>query len=99
MLRPGRLALQLELPLPDEKSRLEILQNACATIKINDTLSLPQLAKETKGYTGAALQDLVQQSLLQAMAEKSLAAATGSPTSVSLSRAILEQRIKKLPTN
>lgn len=99
VLRPGRLALQLELPLPDEKSRLEILQNACATIKINDTLSLPQLAKETKGYTGAALQDLVQQSLLQAMAEKSLAAATGSPTSVSLSRAILEQRIKKLPTN
>lgn len=61
-LRPGRFEIQMEIGMPDEKARLEILEIHTKEIRIHfDTsVDLRQLAKETKGFSGADLVGLVR---------------------------------------
>ncbi|XP_066593238.1 vesicle-fusing ATPase 2-like [Prorops nasuta] len=64
LLRPGILEVQMEINLPDENGRLQILQIHTATMRENDNLSsdvdLRELAEKTKNFTGAELEDLVR---------------------------------------
>lgn len=71
LLRPGRLEVHIEISLPDEQGRLQILQIHTTTMKksglLSDDVNLPLLASVTKNYSGAELMGLVQNSATWAM--------------------------------
>ncbi|KAM3475232.1 hypothetical protein MY8738_007502 [Beauveria namnaoensis] len=64
LLRPGRLEVHLEISLPDEEGRLEILKIHTSKMKTNGLLdpdvNLEELAGLTKNYSGAELNGLVK---------------------------------------
>ena len=73
ILRPGRLELHVEVSLPDEKGRLEILKIHTKKMKENkvldDDVDLEKLAKLTKNYTGADIESLVKLATSNALSE------------------------------
>lgn len=62
LLRPGRLEVHVEISLPDEHGRHQILQIHTAKMKTNRMLaqdvSLEALAANTKNYSGAEIEGL-----------------------------------------
>ncbi|GLT52488.1 hypothetical protein SLA2020_258280, partial [Shorea laevis] len=62
--RPGRLEVQVEISLPDENGRLQILQIHTNKMKENSFLApdvyLQELAARTKNYSGAELEGVVK---------------------------------------
>jgi vesicle-fusing ATPase len=64
LLRPGRLEVQIEISLPDEFGRGQILKIHTAKMKENkvmgDDVNLPELAAMTKNFSGAELSGLVK---------------------------------------
>eukprot|EP00249_Psilotum_nudum_P022983 c28712_g1_i1 orf=181-2289(+) len=64
LLRPGRLEVQIEIGLPDERGRIQILQIHSSKMKENSFLSadvnLEELAARTKNFSGAELEGLVK---------------------------------------
>ncbi|CAL9135081.1 unnamed protein product [Musa textilis] len=64
LLRPGRLEVHVEINLPDENGRLQILQIHTSKMKENSFLaadvSLQELAAHTKNYSGAELEGVVK---------------------------------------
>ncbi|CAE6182417.1 unnamed protein product [Arabidopsis arenosa] len=64
LLRPGRLEVHIEIGLPDDAGRLEILQIHTKMMKENSFLSpdvnLQELAAQTKNYSGAELEGVVK---------------------------------------
>lgn len=64
LLRPGRLEVQIEIGLPDERGRVQILQIHSSKMKENSFLSadvnLEELAARTKNFSGAELEGLVK---------------------------------------
>nr|CAD1824139.1 unnamed protein product [Ananas comosus var. bracteatus] len=64
LLRPGRLEVHVEINLPDENGRLQILQIHTNKMKENSFLapdvSLQELAARTKNYSGAELEGVVK---------------------------------------
>jgi proteasome regulatory subunit len=55
LLRPGRFDRIIEIPLPDEKGRLSILNVHCRSLTIEDSVNLEEVAKQTEGKNGADL--------------------------------------------
>ncbi|EOD30686.1 hypothetical protein EMIHUDRAFT_456468 [Emiliania huxleyi CCMP1516] len=64
LLRPGRLEVQVEISLPDEHGRHQILSIHTAKMRENKYLSpdvsLEELAAETKNFSGAEIEGLVR---------------------------------------
>ncbi|KAI5750413.1 hypothetical protein M8J76_015458 [Diaphorina citri] len=64
LLRPGRLELQMEISLPNEDGRVQILQIHTAKMrsykKLADDVNLKELAALTKNFSGAELEGLVR---------------------------------------
>jgi len=63
MLRPGRLEIHVEITLPDEAGRKEILLIHTASIRASGmmaTVDIDLLAKKTKNFTGAEIEALVK---------------------------------------
>ncbi|XXG77398.1 hypothetical protein AAC387_Pa08g1560 [Persea americana] len=64
LMRPGRLEVQVEISLPDESGRLQILQIHTNKMKENSFLAadvnLQELAARTKNYSGAELEGVVK---------------------------------------
>lgn len=64
LMRPGRLEVHLEISLPDEEGRLEILKIHTSKMRTNGLLdtdvNLEELAGLTKNYSGAELNGLVK---------------------------------------
>lgn len=64
LLRPGRLEQHVEISLPDEKGRVQILNIHTAKMRSNKNLdrdvSLEDLARRTKNFSGAELSGLVR---------------------------------------
>lgn len=62
-LRPGRLDLQLKVPLPDQEARVELLRLALAGRPISRELKNPktlmELANKMDGWTGADIHHLI----------------------------------------
>ena len=56
LLRPGRFEVKVEIGLPDEQGRLQILKIHTELMIKNDRLdtdvNLEELAKKTKNFTG-----------------------------------------------
>lgn len=64
LLRPGRLEVHVEIGLPDEAGRVQVLNIHTAKIKaakrLGDDVDVAELAAMTKNYTGAELEGLVR---------------------------------------
>lgn len=64
LLRPGRLEIHVEISLPDETGRVEILKVHTNTLRKNDVLDhdvdIAELASMTKNFSGAELSGLVR---------------------------------------
>ena len=60
ILRPGRLDQLIYIPLPDDKSRVQILRACLRKSPIHKDVDLDFLAKSTKGFSGADLTEICQ---------------------------------------
>uniref|UniRef100_A0AAX7SWK5 Vesicle-fusing ATPase n=1 Tax=Astatotilapia calliptera TaxID=8154 RepID=A0AAX7SWK5_ASTCA len=71
LLRPGRLEVKMEIGLPDETGRIQILNIHTARMRENKLLAsdvdVKELAVETKNYSGAELEGLVRAAQSTAM--------------------------------
>jgi cell division protease FtsH len=71
LLRPGRFDRQVVVPIPDVKGREEILKVHSKRTPLSDDVNLGVLARGTPGFTGADLENLVNEAaLLAARLEK-----------------------------
>ena len=69
ILRPGRFDLVLELPLPDEKTRLEILKIHTRGRPMASDIDLAKLAKRMENVAGAELEALCRRAVMSAIRE------------------------------
>jgi len=69
VLRPGRLDQLVYIPLPDEASRLAILKANLRKSPIADDVDVNDIAKYTKGYSGADLTEICQRACKLAIRE------------------------------
>jgi transitional endoplasmic reticulum ATPase len=69
LLRPGRLESHVEVPLPDEAARREILHVHTDEKPLADDVDLDALAADTDGLSGADLEALVREASMTAIQE------------------------------
>lgn len=63
--RPGRFDRELEIAIPDEDGRFEILQIKMKDMKTDPDVDLFQIARDTHGFIGADLQQLTLEAALE----------------------------------
>ena len=63
IIRPGRLDQLVYIPLPDDDSRLKVLESALRKSPVSDDVNLKALADYTKGYSGADLTEICQRAV------------------------------------
>ncbi len=66
LLRPGRFDRQVVVPVPDVKGREQILKVHSKRTPLAEDVNLPVLARGTPGFTGADLENLVNEAALLA---------------------------------
>ncbi|XP_074545460.1 ATP-dependent zinc metalloprotease YME1L1b isoform X2 [Halichoeres trimaculatus] len=66
LIRPGRFDMQVTVPKPDVKGRTEILNWYLKKIKVDPTIEANIIARGTVGFSGADLENLVNQAALKA---------------------------------
>lgn len=59
LLRPGRFERIIELNLPDELAREQILEVLTINIPLSSKIKLSQIAKESEGFSGADLKGII----------------------------------------
>lgn len=68
--RPGRFDRELDMGIPDEKGRLEILQIKTRDMRLGKDIDLDVLARGSHGYVGADLQQLCMEAALECIRGK-----------------------------
>ncbi|CAM9755684.1 unnamed protein product [Phaeothamnion confervicola] len=68
--RFGRFDRELDIGVPDEDGRLEVLRIKTRHMKLSDDVELEQIAKDTHGFVGADLSQLCMEAALQCIREK-----------------------------
>jgi cell division protease FtsH len=66
LLRPGRFDRQVVVPVPDVKGREEILRVHVKKTILGDNVDMQTLARGTPGFTGADLENMVNEAALMA---------------------------------
>jgi cell division protease FtsH len=66
LLRPGRFDRQVFVPQPDLKGRLEIIKVHTRNIPVDERVDLEKIARGTPGFSGADLENLVNEAALLA---------------------------------
>ncbi|MDR2737691.1 MAG: ATP-dependent zinc metalloprotease FtsH [Puniceicoccales bacterium] len=69
LLRPGRFDRQIVIDLPDLNGREEILKVHAKKIKLDGSVVLKDVARSTSGFSGADLENLLNESALLAARE------------------------------
>jgi transitional endoplasmic reticulum ATPase len=69
LLRPGRIDRFVFIPPPDEKARLQILKVHTKNTPLAKDVDLNEIAKRTEGFSGADLEALVRESVMNALRE------------------------------
>jgi len=64
LLRPGRFDRRITIPTPDLKGRLEILKIHSRNKKLSDNVNLESIAEDTAGFTGAELENILNESAI-----------------------------------
>ena len=68
--RFGRFDREIDLGVPDESGRLEILNIHTRAMKLDDSVDLEKVAKDTHGFVGADLAELCCEAGMQCIREK-----------------------------
>jgi len=68
--RPGRFDRELDMGIPDEVGRLEILQIKTRDMRLGTDVDLDLLARNSHGYVGADLQQLCMEAALECIRGK-----------------------------
>lgn len=66
LTRPGRFDIQINVPLPDVRGRVQILQHHARKIKLAGDVDFSVIARGTSGFSGADLANLVNQAAIKA---------------------------------
>ena len=66
LTRPGRFDRRIDISLPDRKARYKILSVHARTIPLSDSVKLMEWAAKTPGYSGADLQNLLNEAAIYA---------------------------------
>ncbi|MCD6434067.1 MAG: AAA family ATPase, partial [Candidatus Diapherotrites archaeon] len=67
LLRPGRIDLKIEIPLPNKKERLEILKIHTRGMPLAKNVSLEAIARQTANFSGADLEALCKEAGMNAI--------------------------------
>ena len=67
LLRPGRFDRQVTVALPDKNARMEILKVHARNKTLDKSVTLEYLAKRTPGFSGADLENLLNEAALLAV--------------------------------
>ncbi len=67
LMRGGRFDRIIEIPPPDEKTRLEILKIHTKAMPITKAVNLPEIATKTDGYTGADIENVCREAGMAAI--------------------------------
>lgn len=67
LLRPGRFDRQVNIELPDLSGRREILDLYSARVKVSPDVNLMDVARGTTGFSGADLENLLNEAALHAV--------------------------------
>lgn len=70
LVRPGRFDMQVTVPRPDVKGRTEILNWYLSKIKVDTAVEAEIIARGTVGFSGAELENLVNQAALKAAVDE-----------------------------
>ena len=70
LLRPGRFDRQITIPTPDLKGRLEILKIHSKDKRISEDVNLESIAEDTAGFTGAELENILNEAAIIATKNK-----------------------------
>ncbi|KAJ1378188.1 P-loop containing nucleoside triphosphate hydrolase [Sesbania bispinosa] len=68
--RFGRFDREIDIGVPDEVGRLEVLRIHTKNMKLSDNVDLERVARDTHGYVGADLAALCTEAALQCIREK-----------------------------
>jgi transitional endoplasmic reticulum ATPase len=68
--RPGRFDRELDMGIPDEQGRLEIVQIKTRDMRLGEDVDLELVARNTHGYVGADLQQLCMEAALECIRGK-----------------------------
>lgn len=66
LLRPGRFDVQVTVPVPDYKGRKELFDHYLSKIRSSPDIDIDILCRTTVGFTGADIENLVNQAALKA---------------------------------
>lgn len=69
LVRPGRIDRMIYVPLPDDNTRLEILQIQFRKMPVDDTINILSLVELTNSYSGAEICSICQEAGLLALRE------------------------------
>ena len=67
LLRPGRIGLKIETPMPDNKSRVEIFKVHTKTMPLDNKIKLEVWADKTDGWAGADIAAMCKEAGMEAM--------------------------------
>ncbi len=67
LLRPGRLDRKVEIPLPNELSRLEIIKIHAKNIAIKGEVDFESIAKLSEDFNGADLRNICSEAGMMAI--------------------------------
>ncbi len=70
LLRPGRFDKIVQIPVPDEKTRLEIFKVHTRSMPLSEAIDLGTFAKKTEGYTGADIEGVCREAGMTAIREE-----------------------------
>ena len=65
--RPGRFDREIEIGVPDETGRKEILQIHTRGMPLSDDVTLDRMADETHGFVGADIESLTKEAAMKAL--------------------------------
>ncbi|CAG0924618.1 unnamed protein product, partial [Notodromas monacha] len=66
LLRPGRFDVEVQVPVPDYEGRVDIIKLYLGKVKFGPDVNEEKLSRGTTGFTGADIENLVNQAALKA---------------------------------
>ncbi|CCG81788.1 ATP-dependent zinc metalloprotease YME1 homolog [Taphrina deformans PYCC 5710] len=72
LTRPGRFDIQINVPLPDVRGRMQILQHHAKTVRLAANVDFSTIARGTSGFSGADLANLINQAAIKASKDMAL---------------------------
>ena len=70
LTRPGRFDRHVVVPLPDVRGRVQILKHHMKNVKVEPEIDPTTVARQTPGFSGADLENLVNQAAVHASRNK-----------------------------